>query len=200
MTQPPSNVPGQPHEPVSPSGQQLQPNPQPVTPSRPASAPVPPNPYAVAPTPVPPAAQPAPQARMQAGPYGNFDTNRSLTKYILLGLITFGIYTIWVTARSGEDLNAIASRWDNRRTMNYWLMVLVFSWLTLGIGPLVWFHNSTSRISRELQRRGIYPKVTTMDFWLWGVLGSFIIVGPFIFGHKWLHSMNDLCADFNQRG
>ena len=43
---------------------------------------------------------------------GTFDTNRSLLKYILLGIITFGIYDVWVLARAGEDLNVIASRWD----------------------------------------------------------------------------------------
>ena len=50
---------------------------------------------------------------------GTLDTNRSLLKYILLGIITFGIYDVWVLARAGEDLNVIASRWDGRRTMNF---------------------------------------------------------------------------------
>ena len=64
---------------------------------------------------------------------GTFDTNRSLLKYILLGIITFGIYDVWVLARAGEDLNVIASRWDGRRTMNFWLVALVISPLTIGI-------------------------------------------------------------------
>ena len=62
---------------------------------------------------------------------GTFDTNRSLLKYILLGIITFGIYDVWVLARAGEDLNVIASRWDGRRTMNFWLVALVISPLTI---------------------------------------------------------------------
>ena len=37
-------------------------------------------------------------------------------------------------------------------------------------------------------------------FWLWGVLGSFIIVGPFIYTHKFLKSMNLLVDDFNTKG
>ena len=35
---------------------------------------------------------------------GTFDTNRSLLKYILLGILTFGIYDVWVLARAGEPL------------------------------------------------------------------------------------------------
>ena len=30
--------------------------------------------------------------------WGTLDTNRSLLKYILLGIITFGIYDVWVLA------------------------------------------------------------------------------------------------------
>ena len=32
--------------------------------------------------------------------------------------------------------------------------------------------------------------VTAGDFWLWAMLGGFIIVGPFIFMHKFLHAVN----------
>lgn len=37
-------------------------------------------------------------------------------------------------------------------------------------------------------------------FWLWGILGSLIAVGPFIYIYKLLHAMNDLSADYNVRG
>lgn len=132
--------------------------------------------------------------------YANFDTNRSLTKYILLGLITLGIYAIWVTARGGEDLNAVAGRWDNKRSMNYWLLVLLVTPITLGIAGFVWWHKTSNRIGNELQRRGYRREVSASDFWLWQVLGTLIIVGPFVFMYKWLHAMNTLCADYNARG
>lgn len=44
------------------------------------------------------------------------------------------------------------------------------------------------------------PAVTAATYWLWNVLGVLIIVGPFIYMYKLLHAMNDLCADYNQRG
>lgn len=37
-------------------------------------------------------------------------------------------------------------------------------------------------------------------YWLWNILGSLIIVGPFIYTYKLLHVKNDLCADYNARG
>lgn len=141
-----------------------------------------------------------PVIQMTAPVRANFDTNRSLVKYILLGIITLGIYCIWVTARAGEDLNAVASRWDNKRSMNFWLLALIVSPITGGIANLVWWHKTSARIGNEQQRRGIQKTVSAADFWLWNVLGSLILVGPFIFMHKWLRAMNQLCADFNERG
>lgn len=83
---------------------------------------------------------------------GTFDTNRSLLKYILLWIITFGIYDVWVLARAGEDLNVIASRWDGRRTMNFWLVALVISPLTIGIAMYIWMHQVCGSIGREQNR------------------------------------------------
>ena len=44
------------------------------------------------------------------------------------------------------------------------------------------------------------PTVTASTFWLWEVLGSLIVVGPFIYHYKMLHAMNDLCASYNAYG
>ncbi|MES9168831.1 DUF4234 domain-containing protein [Cutibacterium acnes] len=141
-----------------------------------------------------------PQPCAPAFQMGTLDTNRSLLKYILLGIITFGIYDVWVLARAGEDLNVIASRWDGRRTMNFWLVALVISPLTIGIAMYIWMHQVCGRIGREQNPRGMKSGVTAGDFWLWAVLGGFIIVGPFIFMHKFLHAVNALAADYNVRG
>ena len=35
------------------------------------------------------------------------------------------------------------------------------------------------------------------SFWGWGILGSLILVGPFIYTHKLLTAMNLLSADYN---
>lgn len=41
---------------------------------------------------------------------------------------------------------------------------------------------------------------TAATFWLWDVLGIFIIVGPLVYFYKLLHAMNNLSADYNARG
>lgn len=97
----------------------------------------------------------------------------------------------------------MGSRVNQRRlpiTMHYCLMFFLVGWVTLGIGWLVWYHRVSGRIGEEQAARGLPVMVTASTFWLWGILGSLIAVGPFIYIYKLLHAMNDLSADYNVRG
>lgn len=126
--------------------------------------------------------------------------NRSFIKFILLGLITFQIYPIVVMSNISCDINTIASKYDKRNTMHFCLVLFVFSWLTLGIFPLIWYHNLSDRIGKEQLRRGMPQTLSSLTFWGWNVLGSLIIVGPFIYTYKLLHAMNELSVDYNRLG
>lgn len=133
-------------------------------------------------------------------PYGQLKTNRGLLKFVLLSIITFGIYGIVVLSGISGDINLIASRYDGKKTVHYCLVYFVFSWLTLGIYPLVWYHGLSNRIGNELKRRNISYSFGAGTFWGWGVLGSLIIVGPFIYNYKLFKSMNLLSEDYNIHG
>lgn len=127
-------------------------------------------------------------------------TQRGLLKYVLLGLVTFSIYDIWQMSEVGDSLNLLAFKRDGKHTMHYCLMFFLVGWATLGIGWLVWYHRVSDRIGEEQAARGLPVTVTASTFWLWGILGSLIAVGPFIYIYKLLHAMNDLSADYNVRG
>lgn len=135
-----------------------------------------------------------------AAPVGQLKTNRGLLKLILLNFLTLGIYGLVVMSNISSDINLIAGRYDGRKTMHYCLVLFIFSWLTLGIYPVIWTHQLCSRIGNELRRRGIAYDFDASTFWLWGVLGSLIVVGPFIYTHKLLKAMNLLAANYNIRG
>ena len=135
-----------------------------------------------------------------AAPLRQLKTNRGLVKFILLSAITFGIYALVVMSTVGEDINTIASSHDGRNTMHYCIIALLLSWPTLGIASLLWYHNVSSRIGAELQRRGISYKLSAGTFWGWGFFGALIFVGPFIYIHKLLKAMNLLAADYNAKG
>ena len=133
-------------------------------------------------------------------PVRQLKTNRGLLKLILLSLITFGIYGLVVMCRISSEINEVASRYDGKKTMHFALVFFVFSWLTLGIVPIVWQHKISNRIGKELERRNQDYKFSAKTFWLWGVLGSLILIGPFVYTHKFLKSMNLINADYNING
>ena len=85
-------------------------------------------------------------------PVGQLKTNRGLLKYILLSIITFGIYGIVLFSSISTDINIIAGRYDGKRTMHYCLLAFLVGWLTAGIGFFVWYHKISARIGGELAR------------------------------------------------
>ena len=149
--------------------------------------------------PVAPAPVVKPAVKRIAPPRIQLPTKRGLGKMIFLGLLTLGIYPIVIWSRIVTELNIAASRYDGKRTMPYFAACMLAP-ITLGIYAWVWIHSFCNRIGDELRRRGIDYKFGASTFWLWGVLGSLIIVGPFIFTHKLMKSMNLINADFNIRG
>ena len=203
MTPPPAatSVMNPPPSQMTPPPVQQTPPPQQMTPPPAATSVMNPPPSQMTP---PPSQQMTPPPRMTpppvAAPIAQLKTNRSLLKFILLSLVTFGIYSIVVMSSISTDINTIASRYDGKKTMHYCLVLFVLSGLTLGIFPLIWKHQLSERIGNELTRRGIDFQFGAETFWLWGVLGSFILVGPFIYTHKLLQSMNLLCEDYNVHG
>ena len=149
--------------------------------------------------------QPAPQYQQPYGqqfygPVRQLNTHRGLIKLILLTIITFGIYPLVFFSGISEDINLIASRFDGRKTMHYCLMAFIIGPLTLGIGFIVWFHNLSSRMGNELARRGIAYSFGASSYWLWNVLGSLIIIGPFVYLHKLARASVLLAEDYNIRG
>lgn len=133
-------------------------------------------------------------------PVAQLRTNRGLVKVILLSILTLGIYALVVTAHISEDVNVVCSRYDGRKTMNFWLLFFIVGPLTFGIADLVWHHKLCARIGAELKRRGIDYKFGAGDYWGWSILGILILVGPFIFCYKLLKAINLLNADFNKKG
>lgn len=94
---------------------------------------------------------PAPASTPAAEParHASLNTRRGLAKYILLGLITFGIYDLWQMSEITDTVNLICTKRDGKRTMHYLLMFFLVGWITFGIGWFVWGHRLSARIGVE---------------------------------------------------
>ena len=153
-----------------------------------------------APEPVPEQKQEQPQYQASTAPVGQLNAKRALWKMIVFGIITLGIYPIVFYSGISNDINVIASRYDGKRTMHFCLLFFLVGPITLGIAYLVWFHKLCARMGRELTRRGLQYSFGAASYWLWNVLGTFIIVGPFVFVHKLAKASNLLASHYNVNG
>ena len=138
--------------------------------------------------------------QVNSAPVLQLKTKRGLLKFILLSLITFGIYALVFYSKVSTDINLIASRHDGKKTMHYCLLTFIVAPITFGIGAIVWCHKISARIGNELNRRGIAYSFGAETFWLWNVLGALIGIGPLVYLHKLCKAMNLLSADFNAKG
>ena len=124
-------------------------------------------------------------------------TNKGLFKYIIFSILTFGIYPIVVMSSVSNSINTVATRYDGRRTMHFCLLFFLVAPITFGIANFVWYSKISNRIGRELQRRNIAYSFGAGTYWGWNILGSLIVVGPFIYLYKLFKSTNLICENYN---
>ena len=136
----------------------------------------------------------------QAAPITPIKADRGFGMYLLLSLVTCGIYHLVIMTVYSSDINTIASRYDGRNTMNFCLVAFILGPLTGSIFTFIWHHTFSERIGIELKRRNISYEFGASTFWLWYVLGALILVGPFVYMYKLIQSMNMLAASYNQYG
>ena len=127
-------------------------------------------------------------------------TNRGLLKFILLTIVTLGIYAIVCFSHVSSEINKVAGPYDHRKTLHFCLVFFILTPITAGIFNLIWWSMLCSRMDDELARRNIEYKFGAGTYWGWSFFGSLILVGPFIFLYKFFKAMNLLNADYNVKG
>lgn len=104
--------------------------------------------------------------------------NRNIFLFILLGVITLGIYWMVAFCIMSNEINKICEG-DGKKTMFYlwaWLLGLI----TLGIFPLIWYYKAMERLKDNGYRYQIEVKHSGSEFLLWFLFGSLIAVGPIV--------------------
>lgn len=141
------------------------------------------------------------QEQVTQRPVLQLKTSRGLLKFILLSIITFGIYPLVFLSTISDDVNLVCSRHDGKKTMHYCLLYFIVAPFTLGIGSLVWFHRISDRIGNELIRRQVPYRFSSGSFWLWYILGSLLFgIGPLVYIHKLAKAMNMMNENYNTNG
>ena len=95
------------------------------------------------------------------------------------------------------DLDKIDPPREKGKTLSF-LTAYILSFFTFAFVIDVWHYMIAKRIEEALERRDIDYNFGTADFWKWLILGSLILVGPFVYFHKLCKAMNLLCQSYNE--
>ena len=121
---------------------------------------------------------------------------RSLATYIILSIITCGIYSIYFWYQFAEDVNKTCAG-DGQETTNYiiaWLLSIV----TCGIYMFYWYYKLGNRLQANAPRYGMAFQENGTTVLLWITLGSFVFgIGPFIGMYFLIKNLNCIGNAYN---
>ncbi len=124
--------------------------------------------------------------------------DRNILVFIVLNIITCGIYGLYTIYSLANDVN-IACREDGRTTSGLLIFILL-SIVTCGIYSFYWYYSIANRISANGPRYGMTFQEDGTSILLWMILGSLLCgVGYWIAYHIIFKNMNALAAAYNNR-
>jgi hypothetical protein len=122
---------------------------------------------------------------------------RSYVLTIVFMIITLGIYSLYWIYKLARDVNAICAG-DGKKTRGL-LLFFIFSLITFGIYSCVWYFMLGDRLQDNAGRYGLSFRESGGTILLWALLGSFIVVGPFISLYIITKNVNALAAAYNAK-
>lgn len=123
--------------------------------------------------------------------------DRGLLSYILLSLITCGIYGYYFIYKMAHDVN-IACEGDGESTSGLVAFILL-SFITCGIYAWFWYYKLGNRLAGNAPRYGIVITENGTTVLMWQIFGAFICgIGPFIAMHILIKNSNKICNAYNR--
>ena len=125
-------------------------------------------------------------------------TDRSLMSYILLTLITCGIYGYYYIYNLSQDINE-ACKNDGERTPGLGTYVLL-SFITFGIYSLYWEYKIGNRIQANSSRYNLSIQENGTSIIMWRIFGLLICCfGSFVGTNILLKNANLICDAYNKK-
>ncbi len=125
-------------------------------------------------------------------------TDRSLGMYILLSLITCGIYSYYFLYTMARDANVICNE-DGKKTGGL-LAFILLSLVTCGFYAIYWYYNLGNRLAENAPRYGLNFQENGTTILLWYLVGVLLCgIGPFVAMHILMKNMNSLSMAYNQK-
>ncbi|MBO6307704.1 MAG: DUF4234 domain-containing protein [Oribacterium sp.] len=123
--------------------------------------------------------------------------DRSLLMYIVLTIVTCGIYSFFFIYKLAEDVNT-ACNGDGEETAGL-VKYMLLSIITCGIYSLIWLYKLGNRLSANSYRYGLSIQENGTTILMWYVLGSFLCgIGPLVAWHILIKNINAICSAYNR--
>ena len=125
-------------------------------------------------------------------------TDRSIIPYILLGIITLGIYELWFLHHMIKDVNEIC-REDGNKTPGL-LVLILLSLVTCGFYALFWWYRVADMLKRASDRKRVPTEISGGFVAFCFILNYFSFsIGSLVGIYKVINATNDLAEDYNRK-
>ena len=124
-------------------------------------------------------------------------TDRSIVMYILLTIVTCGIYGYYFIYKLAEDVNEMCKE-DGQKTGGLAAFILL-SLVTCGIYAYYWYYQIANRIQLNGPRYGITVQESGTTILLWCLIGLLLCgIGPLVAMHFIIKNTNAMATAYNQ--
>ena len=123
--------------------------------------------------------------------------DRGLASYIILSIITCGIYGYYFIYKMAHDVN-VACDGDGENTSGLVAFILL-SMITCGIYAWYWYYKLGNRLANNAGRYGLGIQENGTTVLMWCIFGTLICgIGPFIAMHILIKNSNMICNAYNR--
>lgn len=123
--------------------------------------------------------------------------DRSLVMYILLSIVTCGIYSYYFLYSIAQDANVVCA--DGGKKTSGLAAFILLSIVTCGIYAWIWYYNLGNRLSENAPKYGLNFSENGTTVLMWMIFGSFLCgIGPFIAMNILITNMNALAHAYNE--
>ncbi len=124
-------------------------------------------------------------------------TDRNLLVYILLSIVTCGIYPLYFIYRLAEDVN-VACEGDGEDTPGLVALILL-SLVTCGIYSWYWYYRLGNRLANNSMRYGLMFQENGTTILMWCLFGALLCgIGPYVAMYILIKNTNAICDAYNR--
>lgn len=125
-------------------------------------------------------------------------TDRNVIIYLLLTIVTCGIYSLFFFYHMIQDINT-ACEGDGQRTPGL-LAFILLGIITCGIYDIYWYYKVANRLQQNAPRYNMFFTENGTSVLLWMLIGWLLCgIGPLVGLHIIMKNTNALCIAYNRR-